>query len=87
LASTLPKERGRERGLPSVNQAREERRRAIVMGRVRLRGMPPHFWLWALTIIGVFSVIYWRLAEGHVEGRKAQVMSKQGARARRPVSR
>ena len=72
----------RERGLPSVNEARAERRRAIVLGRVRLRGMPPHFWLWALTIIGVFSVVYWRLAEGHVEGRKAQVMSKQRAIAK-----
>jgi len=72
----------RERGLPSVNEARAERRRAIVLGRVRLRGMPPHFWLWALTIIGVFSVFYWRLAEGQLESRKAQVMAKQRAVAR-----
>ena len=72
----------RERGLPSVNQARHERRRAIVFGRVRLRGMPPHFWLWALTIIGVFSVVYWRVAEGQLESRKAQVMSKQRAIAK-----
>lgn len=72
----------RERGLPSVNQARDERRRALVFGRVRLRGMPPHFWLWALTIIGVFSVVYWRLAQGQLDSRKAQVMSKQRAIAR-----
>ncbi len=69
----------RERGLPSVNQARGERRRAMVLGRVRLRGMPPHFWLWALTGIGVFSVFYWRIAQGHLESRKAQVMAKQRA--------
>ena len=49
------------------------------MGRVRLRGMPPHFWLWTITILGAFSVIYWRVAEGHLDGRKAQVMSKQRA--------
>lgn len=68
-----------ERGLPSINQARAERRRALVFGRVRLRGMPPHFWLWALTTIGVFTVIYWRIVQGHLESRKAQVMAKQRA--------
>jgi hypothetical protein len=82
LASTLRRESGRERGLPSVNQARDERRRAIVLGRVRLRGMPPHFWLWTLTVLGVGTVIYWRVAEGHLDGRKAQVMSKQRAIAK-----
>jgi hypothetical protein len=68
-----------ERGLPSINQARAERRRALVFGKVRLRGMPPHFWLWALTTIGLFTVIYWRIAQGHLESRKAQVMAKQRA--------
>jgi hypothetical protein len=72
----------RERGLPSVNQARDERRRALVFGRVRLRGMPPHFWLWALTILGAFSVVYWRVAQSQLDGRKAQVMSKQRAIAK-----
>src|SRR5688500_13822085 len=72
----------RERGLPSINGARVVRLRAIVLGRVRLRGVPPHFWLWALTAIGVFSVFYWRLAEGHLESKKAQVMAKQRAVAR-----
>jgi hypothetical protein len=68
-----------ERGLPSINEARAERRRALVHGKVRLRGMPPHFWLWAVTTIGLFSVIYWRIAQGHLESRKAQVMAKQRA--------
>jgi hypothetical protein len=72
----------RERGLPSVNQAREEHRRAVVLGRARLRGIPPHFWLWSLTAIGLFSVVYWRIAEGHLESKKAQVMAKQRAVAR-----
>jgi hypothetical protein len=65
-----------------VNQAREEQRRAVVLGRARLRGIPPHFWLWSLTAIGVFSVIYWRIAQGHLESKKAQVMAKQRAIAR-----
>lgn len=72
----------RERGLPSVNQAKYEGRRAIVFGRVRLSGVPPHFWLWSLTAIGLFSVVYWRIAQGHLESMKAQVMAKQRAVAR-----
>lgn len=72
----------RERGLPSVNQAKAEARRAVVFGRVRLSGIPPHFWLWSLTAIGLFSVIYWRIAQGHLESAKAQVMAKQRAVAR-----
>jgi hypothetical protein len=71
-----------ERGLPSVNQAKAEQRRALVHGRVRLQGIPPHFWLWSLTGIGLFFVVYWRIAEGHLESVKAQVMAKQRAVAR-----
>jgi hypothetical protein len=72
----------RERGLPAVNQAKVEQRRALVLGRVRLSGVPPHFWLWSLTAIGLFSVVYWRIAQGHLESAKAQVMAKQRAIAR-----
>lgn len=72
----------RERGLPSVNQAKAEQRRALVFGRVRLSGVPPHFWLWSLTAIGLFTVVYWRIAQGHLESLKAQVMAKQRAIAR-----
>jgi hypothetical protein len=72
----------RERGLPSVNQAKAEQRRAVVFGRVRLSGVPPHFWLWSMTAIGLFTVVYWRIAQGHLESAKAQVMAKQRAVAR-----
>lgn len=76
------RDRAREPGLGAVNEARNERRRAIVFGKVRLRGLPPHFWLWSITILGVFFVVYWRVVEGKLEGRKAQVMSKQRAIAK-----
>lgn len=69
----------RERGLPSLNQARAERRRALVYGRVPLRAMPPHFWLWVLVGMGAFAVIYWRVSEGKLEARKSAVMAKQRA--------
>ena len=67
----------RERGLPSLNQARVERRRALVYGKVALRAMPPHFWLWVLVGGAAFGVIYWRAAEGKLASRKSAVMAKQ----------
>jgi hypothetical protein len=69
----------RERGLPSLNQARAERRRALVYGKVAFRAMPPHFWLWVVVGMAAFGVIYWRIAEGKLEGRKSAVMAKQRA--------
>ena len=57
-------------GLPSLNEARAERRRALVLGKVRLRAMPPHFWLWTAVALGAFSVVYWRIAQGRVELRR-----------------
>ena len=69
----------RERGLPSINQARAERRRALIYGRVVLRAMPPHFWLWVVIGVAAFGVIYWRVAQGRLEGRKSAVMAKQRA--------
>jgi hypothetical protein len=69
----------RVRGLPSLEEARAERRRAIVVGRVRVRAMPPQFWLIAGTAIAAFGVLYWRLAEGQLEGQKSAVMAKQRA--------
>jgi hypothetical protein len=72
----------RERGLPSLNQARAERRRALVYGKVALRAMPPHFWLWVLVGGAAFGVIYWRSAEGKLEAKKSAVMAKQRAIAK-----
>jgi hypothetical protein len=69
----------RERGLPSLNQARAERRRALVYGKVAVRAMPPHFWLWVLVGGAAFGVIYWRVAEGRLEAHKSAVMAKQRA--------
>lgn len=69
----------RERGLPSLNQARAERRRALVYGRVAFRAMSPHFWLWLLVGMAAFGVIYWRVAQGRLEASKAAVMAKQRA--------
>jgi hypothetical protein len=69
----------RERGLPSLNEARAERRRALVYGRVAFRAMPAHFWLWVLVGFAAFGVIYWRVAQGRLESHKSAVMAKQRA--------
>jgi len=66
-------------GLPSLNEARAERRRAIALGRVRMASIPPQFWLWTAIALGVFSVVYWRITQGQIETRRSQVMAKQRA--------
>ncbi len=70
------------RGLPSLADARAERRRAIVGGKVRVRAMPPQFWLWAFLAFGVISVVYWKFSQGKLEGQKSAVMAKQRAMAK-----
>jgi hypothetical protein len=71
-----------ERGLPSLNEARAERRRAIVFGRARMPALPPYFWLWLAVGLATFSVVYWRVAQGRLESEKSAVMAKQRAVAR-----
>ena len=70
------------RGLPSLQEARAERRRAIVLGKVRVRAMPPQFWLWAALVIAALMVLYWKLAQGQLESAKSAVMAKQRAIAK-----
>lgn len=71
----------RERGLAPLNEARQTRRRAIVLGRVRVREAAPRFW--GLTIIGIvlFTVIYYRCFESRVDEQKAELARRQRATA------
>jgi hypothetical protein len=71
------KERGR--GLPSLEQSRLQRRRAVVLGRVRLREAAPQFWLWTAVLFLAFGVIYWHWSERELGRQKAAVMAKQRA--------
>jgi hypothetical protein len=77
--ATRRREEAGKRGLPSLEDARSERRRAIVLGRVRVRAMPPQFWLWSGLVIVALMVLYWKLAQGQVESAKSAVMAKQRA--------
>jgi hypothetical protein len=69
----------RQRGLPSLNEAREQRRRALVSGKARIYGGSPQFWLWTALLIAAFAVIYWKYALGQLESQKSAVMAKQRA--------
>jgi hypothetical protein len=68
-----------QRGLPSLNEMRAERRRAMVLGKVRVRAMPPQFWLWSALVIAAMMVLYWKFAQGELESQKSAVMAKQRA--------
>jgi hypothetical protein len=70
---------GREPGLPSLNDARAERRRQLIVGKARMPGVPLHFWLWTAVGISAFAIIYWRIAQGELEAARSQVMAKQRA--------
>ncbi len=70
---------GREPGLPSLNEARVERRRAFVMGKVRMPAVPMHFWLWAAVLLSASGVVYWRVAQGQLETERSKIMAKQRA--------
>ncbi|MBN2195568.1 MAG: hypothetical protein JW751_22300 [Polyangiaceae bacterium] len=68
------------RGLPSLNQARAERRSALRRGVYPLRDQgAPRFWLWTGVILSTFGVGYWKVTQGQLESRKAEVMAKQRA--------
>lgn len=69
------------RGLPSLHEARLERRRALIAGKVRVRAMAPTFWLWFGLGLAAFAVIYWKFAQGELESQKSAVMAKQRAMA------
>jgi hypothetical protein len=77
--ATRKRDEPRRRGLPSLEDARAERRRAIVLGRVRVRAMPPQFWLWSALVLTALMLLYWKLAQGEIESGKSAVMAKQRA--------
>jgi hypothetical protein len=74
-AQTRPK----ERGLPSLNDARRIRRRSIVLGRVRLREVATRFWLFTFVGMGLFGVIYYRHAQHELAAQRNQLAARQRA--------
>lgn len=72
-----PQDRGR--GLAALNEARQTRRRAIVLGRVRVREIATRFWLFTFAGLVLFSVAYYRYAEGELAKRRGEVLAQQRA--------
>jgi hypothetical protein len=75
----MSKGEDRERGLPALQRSREQRRRALVLGKVRLRESAPQFWLWTAVFLLGFSVVYWHWSERELDRQKSAVMAKQRA--------
>ena len=48
-------------------------------GKVRVRSLPPHFWLWTAAVMAAILVIYWKVEQGQLESQKGAVMAKQRA--------
>jgi hypothetical protein len=69
----------KNRGLPSINEARIERKRALVTGKAKVYGGTPQFWLWTALGVATFTIIYWKFAQGELESQKSALMSKQRA--------
>src|SRR5262245_7453434 len=69
----------RERGLSAFNQAREVRRRAIVLGRVRVREVATRFWILKFVGLAIFGVVYYRYAEVQLAAQRHEVKARQRA--------
>lgn len=59
------------RGLPSVSEARAQRR--------RLQSLPPRIWLWAVVFIGAGIVIWWRTEQAQTNEMRAELLARQRA--------
>lgn len=69
----------RERGLATLNEARQTRRRAIVFGRVRVREVATGFWLMTFAGLIIFSFAYYRYTLVQLDARRSEVLARQRA--------
>ena len=69
----------RERGLATLNEARQTRRRAIVFGRVRVREVATGFWLMTFAGLVIFSFAYYRYKLVELDARRSEVLARQRA--------
>jgi hypothetical protein len=69
----------RERGLATLNEARQTRRRAIVFGRVRVREVATGFWLMTFAGLVIFSFAYYRYTLVQLDARRSEVLARQRA--------
>lgn len=66
-------------GLPSLNDARETRKRQLVMGRAVVGGIPPRWFLGGFVVlVGILAVTYFR-AQSELNAKKSELLAKQRA--------
>jgi len=69
----------RERGLTALNEARQQRRRAVVFGRVRVREVATGFWLMTFAGLVIFSFAYYRYTLVELDAKRSEVLGRQRA--------
>lgn len=70
----IAEDKPRVRGLPSIDQARQDRRRT--------KWLPARFWLWAMTFIGAGIIVWWKIDQGEIEELKGELLARQRAVAK-----
>ncbi len=66
------------RGLPSLLESRQRRRRALVLGKATLGpGLPKYTWLWIFVALGVVSVVYFWRSSTKLSEQKSVVAAEQ----------
>lgn len=58
-----------DRGLPSVAEARAQRR--------RMNWLPTRVWLWAGVFIGAGIIVWWKLDEGEINKMRGELLARQ----------
>ena len=59
------------RGLAAVADSKQR--------RARFPQIPPRFWLWALTILAAWGIIYWKVTQGQLESWRGRLLARQRA--------
>jgi hypothetical protein len=76
----MVKEKFRNRGLPTLNEAAVDRRRQLVSGRAKVgAGIPPKLFLWGLVVLIVGGLLYFRAAQAELEEQRQAILLKQRA--------
>jgi hypothetical protein len=66
-----PREGNIARGLPSIDEARAQRK--------KLQWMPLRFWKWAALCIGAGIILWWKLEEGKINTMRNDLLARQRA--------
>src|SRR4051812_11363051 len=69
----MKEEPSHTRGLVAIQESRARR----IAGK--LPAIPTRFWLWILTVLVAWAILYWKKTQGEIESQKARLFAKQRA--------